>query len=62
VAALLTTLVAAISGVRTTVALIANAEASNPSRAMPLELIDQRPFADDLVRQRWNSPDSCHHR
>jgi hypothetical protein len=37
-AALLTALDAAISGVRTTVALIANPETSSPSRAMPREL------------------------
>jgi hypothetical protein len=48
----LTTLDAAIWGVSTTVALITNPDASNPSRAMPRELIDERPFADGLERQR----------
>jgi hypothetical protein len=44
-----TTLDAAISGVSTTVALIAKPEASKLSRAMPREFIDERPFADGLV-------------
>jgi hypothetical protein len=44
-----TALTAAKSGVSTTVALITNPEASKPSRAMPRELIDERPFADGLV-------------
>ncbi len=51
-AAPLTTLAVTISGVSTTAALITKLEASNPSRAMPRELIDERPFADGLVRQR----------
>jgi hypothetical protein len=31
------------------VALIAKPEASKPSRVMPREFIDERPFADGLV-------------
>jgi hypothetical protein len=44
-----TTLNAAISGIRATVALIAKPEASKPSRVMPREFIDEHPFADGLV-------------
>jgi hypothetical protein len=42
-------LTSAMSGVSATVALIAKPEASKPSRAMPREFIDERPFADGLV-------------
>jgi hypothetical protein len=38
-----------MSGVSATVALIAKPQASKPSRAMPREFIDERPFADGLV-------------
>jgi hypothetical protein len=47
--AALTTPNAALSGVRATVALIAKPDASKPSRVMPREFIDERPFADGLV-------------
>jgi hypothetical protein len=39
----------AISGVSATVALIAKPDANTPSRAMPREPIDERPFADGLI-------------
>ena len=47
--AALTTLNAALSGVRATVALIAKPATSKVSRVMPREFIDERPFADGLV-------------
>jgi hypothetical protein len=47
--AALTTLNAAMSGDRATVALIAKPAASKLSRVMPRRFIDERPFADGLV-------------
>jgi hypothetical protein len=44
-----TTLDPAISGVSTTAALMIRPKASELSRAMPREFIDELPFADGLV-------------